>query len=118
MSDTRPKTDPEVAEAVDETIAESLEAHERAHPSDLKYIQIALILAAVTALEVSTYFVDFGDLAIPVLIVLMIVKFAMVAAWFMHLRFDSSLFRRVFVAGIVLAVSVYLAALTTFRFFE
>lgn len=118
MSDTRPKTDPEVAEAVDDTIAESLEAHEHAHPSDAKYIQIALILGVVTALEVSTYFVDFGGFALPVLYILMIVKFAMVVAFFMHLRFDSSLFRRVFLSGLVLAVSVYVAALATFRFFE
>ncbi|HEX9994881.1 MAG TPA: cytochrome C oxidase subunit IV family protein [Acidimicrobiales bacterium] len=117
MSDTRPKTDPEVAEAVDETIAESLEAHESAHPSDGFYIVVALILAFVTALEVSTYFVDFGDVALPVLFVLMVIKFAMVVAFFMHLRFDSSLFRRVFVSGLFLAVGVYLAALSTFRFF-
>lgn len=115
MSDA--KTDPEVAQAVDETIAESLEAHEHAHPSDGRYIQIALILGALTAAEVATYFVDIGGALVPVLIVLMVVKFAMVAGFFMHLRFDSALFRRVFVSGIVLASSVYIAALATFEFF-
>ncbi len=94
------------------------EATEHAHPGDAKYVQIALILAALTALEVSTYFVDFGSLNVPTLIVLMVIKFAMVALWFMHLRFDSRLFRRVFVFGIGLAVTVYIAALSTFQYFE
>jgi hypothetical protein len=42
----------------------------------------------------------------------------MVAGWFMHLRFDSNLFTRMFVSGIVLAASVYLAMLATFQFFS
>jgi cytochrome c oxidase subunit 4 len=118
MSETHAKTDPEVAAAVDETVTEALEPHERHHPSDGTYVMVALFLAILTALEVATYYVDLGRLLVPVLIVMMVVKFAVVAAWFMHLRFDSTLFRRVFVAGILLAVSVYVAALATFRFFE
>jgi hypothetical protein len=35
----------------------------------------------------------------------------------MHLRFDSNLFTRMFVSGLVLAIGVYLVALATFRFF-
>jgi cytochrome c oxidase subunit IV len=49
---------------------------------------------------------------------MMVVKFAMVAGWFMHLRFDSNLFTRMFVSGIVLAVTVYVAALAAFEFFS
>ena len=94
------------------------EATEHAHPGDAEYVKIALILALLTALEVSTYFIDFGVLMVPTLIVLMVVKFAMVALWFMHLRFDSRLFRRVFVFGLGLAVTVYIAALATFQYFE
>jgi len=86
------------------------------HPTDTKYIQIALILGAITAAEVATYFVDFGPLMVPSLMVMMVVKFAMVAMFFMHLRFDSPLFRRVFVAGLITAVAVYIAALTMFEF--
>jgi cytochrome c oxidase subunit 4 len=39
----------------------------------------------------------------------------MVVLWFMHLRFDSRLFRRLFVTGIVLALFVYTIVLTTFH---
>jgi hypothetical protein len=35
----------------------------------------------------------------------------------MHLRFDSRLFRRMFLAGLVLAACVYLAFLTSMQYF-
>ena len=81
------------------------------------YINIALILAAITALEVSTYYVDFGPLFLPALLVMMVVKFFMVVSYFMHLKFDNKLFSWMFYAGLFLAVGVYVAALGTFHFF-
>ncbi len=89
------------------------------HPSDRKYIQIAVVLGVLTAAEVATFYVEdsLGRALVPILLTMMVVKFFIVAAWFMHLRFDSNLFTRVFVAGIVLAVGVYLAFLSTFEFF-
>ena len=47
----------------------------------------------------------------------MVFKFAMVVLWFMHLRFDSRIFRRLFVTGIFLAIGVYLIVLLTFGVF-
>ena len=97
------------------------EEHGHAHPSDAQYIAIAAILAALTAVEVATYYIDtFKDhfaLLIITLIPLMVVKFGLVAAFFMHLRFDNKLFRRVFLTGIILAVTVYIIVLTTFHVF-
>lgn len=93
------------------------EHHE--HPSDRQYVKIALILGGLTALEVFTYFEsvhNLGDAALYViLVVLMVLKFIYVVAWFMHLKFDSVLFKRIFVAGVVLALGVYLVMLTAFR---
>jgi cytochrome c oxidase subunit IV len=91
-----------------------------AHPSDRSYVGIALILALITAAEVGTFYLEeeLGAWLIPALLVMMVVKFAMVAGWFMHLRFDSSLFTRLFVSGIVLAVTVYLAMLAAFEYFS
>lgn len=88
------------------------------HPSDAKYIQIALLLGIITAAEVATYFVDIGVALIPVLMVMMVVKFFYVASWFMHLRFDSPLFTKFFVAGLILATAVYLVFLTVFEFWS
>lgn len=94
-----------------------VEGHD--HPTDRQYVMVALFLAAVTALEVSTYWVPEDWPAAPVvasLIVMMVIKFAFVIGWFMHLKFDARLFRRVFVFGLVLAVAVYGVALTSMVF--
>jgi len=88
------------------------------HPSDLEYIKVAIFLAVVTGAEVAMSYIDVATAVyIPVLLVMMTVKFGVVALWFMHLRFDSRLFRRLFVSGIVLAVLVYLAFLTAMQYF-
>ena len=81
------------------------------------YITIALILAAITALEVSTYYVDFGPLFLPSLLIMMVIKFIMVVSYFMHLKFDNKLFSWLFYAGLILAIGVSAAALSTFHFF-
>jgi hypothetical protein len=48
----------------------------------------------------------------------MIAKFAIVCGWFMHLRYDNPIFKRVFVFGLLLAVTVYLIVLTTMEFWS
>jgi len=85
--------------------------------TDKQYIVIALILAALTAIEVSTYYVDFGPLFLPTLFILMIVKFVIVVSFFMHLKFDNKLFSYMFYSGLILAITVYVGALSTFKFF-
>ena len=91
--------------------------HQEHGMSDAGYIKIALILAAFTALEVSTYYVDFGPLFMPSLMIMMVVKFVMVVSYFMHLKFDSKVFSFLFYTGLALALFVYITALATFKFF-
>jgi len=102
------------------TTTQNVEAHEGGHdhPTDAKYIRVAIVLGIVTALEVATYFVDVGPILIPALMVMMVVKFFYVAAWFMHLKFDSVVFTRFFVTGLILATAVYCIALTVFEFWS
>jgi cytochrome c oxidase subunit IV len=97
------------------------EDHSHDHPSDWAYIKIALTLGVITGVEVFTYFksvLDWGDFLIPALIFMMVIKFWLVATWFMHLKFDNSIFSRMFVGGLVLAVGVYVIALSTFEFWD
>lgn len=102
-----------MTDSMTETHADDDAAHDAAHhdhPSDLFYLKIAGILALFTALEVGTYFVE--DTAprwflFLSLTVLMIIKFAMVAAYFMHLKYDTPWFRWLFISGLVLAMGVY-----------
>ncbi len=92
--------------------------HEHDHPKDSLYIVVALILAVLTALEVSTYYLDFGALFLPTLITLMVVKFLLVVLFFMHLKFDAPIFGRLFYAGLILAILVYVGTLATFQVFS
>jgi len=87
-------------------------------PTDRQYLVIALILAVITAGEVALTYIDVGPIFIPTLLVLMAVKFLIVVSYFMHLKFDNRIFSFLFYAGLLLAVTVYVAALFTFRFFD
>jgi cytochrome c oxidase subunit IV len=82
--------------------------HLAEHPSPRKYVNIAIILSIVTALEVAVYYIEaVEDFLVPMLAVMAFVKFVLVAAYFMHLRFDSRIFRRFFVTGLLLAFGVF-----------
>ena len=84
-----------------------------------QYVVVAAVLAGMTALEVSTYWFpkEFPvGLSTGMLIFLMVVKFGTVTAYFMHLKFDKRLLTVVVYSGLVLALLVYLAILTAFRF--
>jgi cytochrome c oxidase subunit IV len=86
--------------------------------TDKQYIVIALILAAVTAMEVTISYVDVGPIFLPALLIMMTAKFVIVVSYFMHLKFDNRLFSYLFYTGLILAVTVFAAALATFHFFE
>jgi cytochrome c oxidase subunit IV len=92
------------------------EHHAGHHPTPRDYVRIAVVLAVLTALEVSTYFVDFGAIAIPLLVVLMVIKFVLVAGFFMHLRFDTKLYGRMLYGGLLLALGLYAITLVILYF--
>ncbi len=54
-------------------------------------------------------------LLVYILVVMAVVKFSVVVMFFMHLRFDSKLFRRFFITGIILALFCYVSVLSTFH---
>ena len=89
------------------------------HPGPRQYVVVAVVLAVLTAIEVALFYMEFIPQPVVVgsLIVLMILKFSIVALWFMHLRFDSRIYRRLFVTGIILAIAVFLIVLLTFGVF-
>ena len=105
-----------IAPAVADAAPAEHEPGGHAHPGDKQYVVVALVLGFFTAVEVLTYFIDFKALAVPTLIGLMIVKFALVVLYFMHLKFDSPIFMRLFITGITLAISVYVVMLLAFEY--
>ena len=114
-------------EAVEESVDQREQAvdaasddHPGEHWSDLKFVYLALGLAAITAVEVAlSYMVDdLGPVFLPALLILMLVKFFAVVMYFMHLKFDNRLFALMFYMGLGLAVVVYMITLFTFKFFS
>lgn len=99
----------------------SQEAHAVAHtghPTPGTYFKVAIILSIITAVEVGIFYITaLGKGIIPVLAVLSIAKFALVAMFYMHLKFDHKLFSTLFVAGLALAVVVVFALISLFQIF-
>jgi cytochrome c oxidase subunit IV len=99
-----------------ESMEPGVEEH---YPDEWQYIKVFLILLVITAAEVGIYYLSGARRAVITLMVfMMIAKFTLVALYFMHLRFDSKLFRRLFVTGIILAIGVYMIALTSLHVFS
>ena len=86
------------------------------HPTDNTYIKIAVILGVITALEVAIFYVGWiPDLVFfTILICMSVVKFAIVAMYYMHLKFDESIFLWLFGGGILLASCVIIALMVLF----
>lgn len=84
------------------------------HPGPETYIQVGLILAVITAIEVAIVYVDLiQGLFIGVLLALSALKFVLVVLWFMHLRFDNRLFSTLFTGGLLLAAALFSVVLAT-----
>ena len=111
-------TTPSPADSLHSTDNPVAEGH---HPSEGQYVVIAGILAVLTGIEVTLSYLKVGGsqgVTNGALLVLAAIKFAMVAMFFMHLRFDKPVVRRLFVTGLVLAVLVYVAYLSTLHVFS
>ena len=93
-------------------------------PTDQQYFKVFWGLVAITALEVSTYWwddifnADTKKIAVPALLIMMVIKFFMVALFFMHLKFDRPILRRIFWSGMLLAIAVYVVALSAMNFWQ
>jgi cytochrome c oxidase subunit 4 len=86
--------------------------------SDFTYVKIAFALVLLTGAEIAVSYSDLGKAQVPLLLVMMFVKFFTVVLYFMHLKYDNVLFKRLFYSGLFLAIFVYLVALLTFHYFE
>lgn len=86
--------------------------------SDKTYVMVAIFLAAMTSLEVGASYGEssLGALYVPVLLIMMVIKFFTVAYYFMHLKNDPAMCKRVFFFGLSVAVIIYVSALSTLHF--
>jgi cytochrome c oxidase subunit 4 len=79
------------------------------------FVQIAMLLAVITGLELVTVYLPFMKwLLVTVLVVLSTVKFMFVIFYFMHLRWDKVFCTILFFIGLVLAGGTMWALLKLF----
>ena len=89
-----------------------------AHPTPLVYLIVAITLSAITAVEVGVFYITgLGHGIIPVLTVLSGTKFALVAMFYMHLKYEAKLFSTLFFVGMGLATAVVFVLIALFKFF-
>lgn len=97
----------------------SADAHamERPHPGPKTYAIIAAILCIITLGEFGAFYTDaLQPILVPLLIVLSACKFALVAMFYMHLKFDHYVFRRILLGGLFLGFGAGLWLLALFTF--
>ena len=88
------------------------------HPLVRTYLVIAAVLAVITAVEVSVFYLTvLARYLAPILIVLSAAKFLLVVMFFMHLRSDHRAFTGLFVGPLVIAVLITVALMALFGAF-
>lgn len=87
------------------------ENHEEKHGSVKLYLQFAGILSFITLVEWAIFKIEslrtMASFMIPALLVLSVVKFVMVCGWYMHLKYDHPMLRRVFIFALALTLLVF-----------
>jgi cytochrome c oxidase subunit 4 len=92
---------------------------QHAHPNEMQYIKIAILLAIITLVEVAIYYIDaLEGVLVPALIVLSTVKFVFVVGYFMHLKFDDRRLAWIFSLGMAFALAIYLATWVMMRWHQ
>lgn len=79
------------------------------HPSEMTYIKVAIILSIITIVEVAIWYIEsVASILVPALVILSLIKFVMVLAYFMHLKFDDRLLGWTFGFALIVSMAVYL----------
>lgn len=96
-------------------MAHIAESHQD-HPGPRLYITVAVILAALTGIEVGAFFLELSSwIVVWILLLLSLTKFLMVVFFFMHLRMDDNRFALLFFAPMIVMVSIAVALLAVFQ---
>ncbi len=79
------------------------------------YLVIAAFLLLLTVMEVAVFYIPaMARVLVPVLVFLALAKFALVAMFYMHLRFDHVWFSYLFVGPLIVAVLLVISLLWLF----
>jgi cytochrome c oxidase subunit 4 len=90
----------------------------RGHPGTSTYLIVAAFLTVLTAMEVTVFYVRaLKPVLLPVLLLLSAAKFALVAMFYMHLKFDRWPYSAVFLVQLFFAAAVLISLSLLFATF-
>ena len=95
------------------------EMHE--HPTWKQYKWVAIILTLITIFEVWAYYLPAfvaSPAFVPTLLIMSALKFAIVVAFYMHLKYDHRLFRGLFTGPLIIAMATIVSLLFLFGKFR
>jgi cytochrome c oxidase subunit IV len=98
------------------TESEATHAHVH-HPGWKTYVVVGAILTAITALEVSAFYIpawEESKIYVPSMLFLSAIKFVIVVMFYMHLKYDHRLFRALFTGPFIVAATTMLGLLFLF----
>jgi cytochrome c oxidase subunit 4 len=89
------------------------------HATVRTYINVAITLAIITAVEVATLYIPGipNTLLVISLLLMSALKFYLVVGFFMHLKYDHQIMRSLFVGPLMIAVAIILALMALFSAF-
>jgi cytochrome c oxidase subunit 4 len=93
-------------------------AHDHGHDESKFqiYVQIAMLLAVITGIEIIAVFLPFAKwILVTSLVALSVVKFMFVIFYFMHLRWDKPFCTILFFIGLMLAAGTMWALIALFQ---
>src|SRR5690242_17792486 len=94
---------------------------EKEHPTWSTYWKVALLLTAITGVEVWAYYIPSfvaSRAFVPSLLIMSLVKFVTVVAFYMHLRYDHKLFRALFIGPLIIAATTIVGLMFLFGVFS
>src|SRR5207237_9194425 len=107
--------------AMDSSHAASPAAHApgEGHATVQTYVRVAVVLGILTAIEIGALYVPGlpSHLLVTLLLFFSVLKFALVVAFFLHLRYDNKLLTVLFVVSLFIVIFIIIAFMAIFDAF-
>lgn len=89
----------------------------QAHPGVTLYLLVAAFLVILTVMELTVFYVSaLKPVLVPLLLILAAAKFALVAMFYMHLRYDRWMLSTIFIFPLIMATALLVSLLLLFLY--
>ncbi len=89
----------------------------QAHPGVTLYLLVAAFLVILTVMELTVFYVGaLKPVLVPLLLILAAAKFALVAMFYMHLRYDRWTLSAIFIFPLIIATALLVSLMLLFLY--